>query len=139
MSLSEIEIRTPYVVAERLIVALMLRFKPAKNVLSDTLVWCPLISLEDTGHRDGYHLRRVSYGPREAGFSGQDLVASLITKFDLEPNSGECRIRHARLRVLLQVVHQGTPDRIAFVEVAPVVRPALMREENGRSTIVSGQ
>ena len=36
-SLSEIEIRTPYVVAERLIVALMLRFKPAKNVLSDTL------------------------------------------------------------------------------------------------------
>jgi hypothetical protein len=40
MSLSEIEIRTPYVVAERLIVPLMLRFKPAKNVLSDTLVWC---------------------------------------------------------------------------------------------------
>jgi hypothetical protein len=43
MSLSEIEIRTPYVVAERLIVALMLRFKPAKNVLSDTLVCFPLI------------------------------------------------------------------------------------------------
>jgi hypothetical protein len=42
MSLSEIEIRTPYVVAERLIVALMSRFKPAKNVLSDTLVSCPL-------------------------------------------------------------------------------------------------
>jgi hypothetical protein len=37
-SLSEIEIRTPYVVAERLIVALMLRFKPARNVLSDTLI-----------------------------------------------------------------------------------------------------
>jgi hypothetical protein len=36
-SLSEIEFRTPYVVAERLIVALMLRFKPAKKVLSDTL------------------------------------------------------------------------------------------------------
>jgi hypothetical protein len=45
MSLSEIEIRTPYVVAERLIVALMLRFKPAKNVLSDTLVSCRHISL----------------------------------------------------------------------------------------------
>jgi hypothetical protein len=41
MSLSEIEIRTPYVVAERLIVALMLRFKPAKNVLSDTLIPIP--------------------------------------------------------------------------------------------------
>jgi hypothetical protein len=31
ISVSEIEFRTPYVVAERLIVALMLRFKPAKK------------------------------------------------------------------------------------------------------------
>jgi hypothetical protein len=44
-SLSEIEICTPYVVAERLIVALMLRFKPAKNVLSDTLIPIHLGSL----------------------------------------------------------------------------------------------
>jgi hypothetical protein len=34
---SEIEFRTPYVVAERWIVARMLRFMHAKNVHSDTL------------------------------------------------------------------------------------------------------
>jgi len=36
-SVSEIEFRTPYVVAERWIVARMLRFMHAKNVHSDTL------------------------------------------------------------------------------------------------------
>jgi hypothetical protein len=38
---SEIEFRTPYVVAERWIVARMLRFMHAKNVHSDTLSICP--------------------------------------------------------------------------------------------------
>jgi hypothetical protein len=43
-SVSEIEFRTPYVVAERWIVARMLRFMHAKNVHSDTLVPIPLNS-----------------------------------------------------------------------------------------------
>jgi hypothetical protein len=40
-SVSEIEFRTPYVVAERWIVARMLRFIHAKTVHSDTLQECP--------------------------------------------------------------------------------------------------
>jgi hypothetical protein len=43
-SVSEIEFRTPYVVAERWIVARMLRFMSAKNVHSDTLFVCPRFS-----------------------------------------------------------------------------------------------
>jgi hypothetical protein len=39
-SVSEIEFRTPYVVAEQWIVARMLRFMHAKNVHSDTLPVC---------------------------------------------------------------------------------------------------
>ena len=39
-SVSEIEFRTPYVVAERWIVARLLRFMHAKNVHSDTLLVC---------------------------------------------------------------------------------------------------
>ena len=45
-SVSEIEFRAPYVVAERWVVARMLRFMHAKNVRSDTLlirvVYCAL-------------------------------------------------------------------------------------------------
>jgi hypothetical protein len=45
-SVSEIEFRTPYVVAERWIVARMLRFMSAKNVHSDTLSVRPQNSLQ---------------------------------------------------------------------------------------------
>ena len=45
-SVSEIEFRTPYVVAERWIVARMLRFMHAKNVHSDTLIPIPRYAME---------------------------------------------------------------------------------------------
>ena len=61
-SLSEIEFRTSYVVAERLIVAPMLRFKPAKNVLSDTLSGCPPPRAGGAGHYLGVLARNVAAG-----------------------------------------------------------------------------
>src|ERR1700729_796291 len=70
MSLSEIEIRTPYVVAERLIVALMLRFKPAKNVLSDTLVSC---------HRDIPTVLRLRFKLATALLLAGGVMASSLT------------------------------------------------------------
>src|SRR5271154_3723005 len=51
-SVSEIEFRTLYVVAERWILGCMLRFMHAKNHFSDTLVCCHRITPQAASYRN---------------------------------------------------------------------------------------